>query len=49
MARNSQKMIELDNALADYHRTIEQKDEDLRAQYQWTTELETRFQELEIS
>ena len=45
MTRNSRRMIELDNAIADCHRTIE----DLRAQHQRTTELETRLQGLEIS
>ena len=38
-------MIELDNAIADCHRTIE----DLRAQHQRTKELETCLQGLEIS
>ena len=45
MARNSRKMIELDNALADCHRTIE----DLKAQHQRTKELETHLQGLKIS
>ena len=49
MARNSRKVIELDNALADCHRTIEQKDEDLRGQHQRIAELETRLQGLEIN
>ena len=42
-------MIELDKALADCHRTIEQKDEDLRGQHQRIAKLETRLQGLEIS
>jgi len=42
-------MLELDNAFADCHMTIEQKYEDLSAQHQQTTELETRLQGLEIS
>lgn len=49
MARNSQRMLEMDNALADCHRTIEQRDEDLRAQHQRYEELDGRFQGLEIS
>ncbi|XP_052186742.1 uncharacterized protein LOC127797680 [Diospyros lotus] len=49
MARNSRKILELDNALAECHKTIEQRDENLRAQHQRSAELEEPLQNLEIN